>query len=918
MRKDDESTDDFPAPKDGDDATRAAPSPPASKRSSMPAPTSVGSYLLEDRLGEGAQATVWRALHRALGRPAAIKLVHERFAADPVFAARFQREARLVAKLSHPNVVSVYDSGVDDGWLWMAMELVDGQPLSARMKRGAPIDERRAVAIALDLAQALDAAAAHGITHRDVKPANVLLTADGTAKLSDLGMAREQSVPDSETATGIVVGTPAYMSPEQAFGERDLDVRSDIYPLGLILYEMVSGELPLRGKTPMGTLVRHSQEDVPPLRDATPDASPALDAVVRLMTAREREKRYPDARSLVHDLIALRDGAVPPLAGRGVADAAPAGSATVVNGATPPEGCPATSADASPLPHPPAASPAPRAARRRSSGNVPTRRSSGEVRTRRSSGKVPVRTAPAADPGAGAARPSAVVILAAAAILIVCSGAIVGFVLGFRGKPGPAPGSRDRPPGTDGQPDEVGAAPTVGPDRPREGGDDAGAGRTPTVAPATPPAATPDAPEPDLEDRDAAILDAALRLATLAETADDIRDEALAEVRALRIASADELFASADRIAARRGASHRKAVHDLGLWWVLERAVVGDARSVEDALAIVEQFPRAEAAEFGQARLLAGSILTVVLGSTDRDPIEASRVARERPAGHVPADPGAGDEGWHAGLVWLIGAHEEATLTALRELRLRILGVMTRGSRRIGKGATTIPLTLVHNLPRLATDIESRCREIRAAAAGCASADLAERIVTAVDRIEAASRGLRDGWITIPPDALAARLISDDENAWEPLGAMRGFRAREVAQPHLRVETIGAWSEATARLVLPADAPIALVLRKPGARGNTLVVTLGARSIDFQLDPDPERRIEGILRAATGATAEPAERRIHIRFDWAENALDIEVGDARKRITKGRVPATADLYLIVPPGTEAHSLSLRLASPKQR
>ncbi len=283
----------------------AAVGPPAAS----PPRRRLGPYLLERPLGQGAQGVVWFARHEGLGRPAAVKILTSENAADADFARRFHQEARLAARLDHRHAVRVYDSGTDRGIYWLAMELIDGPSVGEVVRRDGPMVIADALEITRGIASALVAASEAGILHRDVKPQNILLERDGVAKLADLGLAREDGHKAPHlTASGIVVGTPFYMAPEQAMGRRDLDVRVDIYALGISLFEMLTGTIPLTGESTVATVLRHNEEDVPPPSSVRADIPPSVDALVCRMAARDRERRFRDARALEAEIGALLAG----------------------------------------------------------------------------------------------------------------------------------------------------------------------------------------------------------------------------------------------------------------------------------------------------------------------------------------------------------------------------------------------------------------------------------------------------------------------------------------------------------------------------------------------------------------------------------------------------------------------------------
>ncbi len=278
-------------------------------------PQQLGPYRLERPIGQGGQATVFLATQVSLQRPVALKVLSAPMAADPHYTERFHAEAKMVARLQHKNVVGVYDSGFDAGFHWLAMELIEGASVRAHLKQSGPIPEHRALEVIREVALAIQCAAEAGILHRDIKPGNVMITADGTAKLADLGLAKDRGVAaQHQTATGVTMGTPFYMSPEAVIGDRAVDVRSDIYSLGIMLFEMLTGRLPLTGETAVMTMMRHAQEDVPPVSSVNSSVTEATELLIRVMVAREREDRYPDAATLVGDLDRVLKAQRPPFA----------------------------------------------------------------------------------------------------------------------------------------------------------------------------------------------------------------------------------------------------------------------------------------------------------------------------------------------------------------------------------------------------------------------------------------------------------------------------------------------------------------------------------------------------------------------------------------------------------------------------
>jgi eukaryotic-like serine/threonine-protein kinase len=263
-------------------------------------------YLLSDLLGTGGMAEVFLAHDRMLGRDLALKVLMEHYAKDERFVGRFWREAQSAAALNHPNVVQVYDQGrAEDGRYYIAMEHVPGGSLEDLILRRGPLAPAEAARLASQVAQALHAAHAHGIVHRDIKPQNVLLDEAGDAKVADFGIALAASR-SSTSGTNLLFGTPSYMSPEQAMGER-VGPESDLYSLGVVLYEMLTGTVPFAAEGPLATAMKHIIE--PPLspRERNPSVPEAMDALVMVLLSKDPEDRYPSAAQLVEDLRRARE-----------------------------------------------------------------------------------------------------------------------------------------------------------------------------------------------------------------------------------------------------------------------------------------------------------------------------------------------------------------------------------------------------------------------------------------------------------------------------------------------------------------------------------------------------------------------------------------------------------------------------------
>ncbi|MGH8908752.1 MAG: Stk1 family PASTA domain-containing Ser/Thr kinase [Egibacteraceae bacterium] len=268
-------------------------------RSEQSRPVLAGRYVLQGLLGQGGMADVELAFDQILDRPVAAKMLHSRYASDPSFLQRFRREAQAAASLNHPNVVAVYDTGDSDGRPFIVMEYVRGRSLRDVL-RSEEILPERAAEIVGEAALALHYAHERGLVHRDVKPANIMISDDGQVKVADFGIARAVNA-DTVTQTAAVFGTAAYISPEQAKGET-VDRRGDIYSLGVVLYEMLAHRPPFEGDSAVALAYKHvSSEPVPPSQ-LNPEVSPQLDAVVRAAMAKRPADRYQTARDLHDDL----------------------------------------------------------------------------------------------------------------------------------------------------------------------------------------------------------------------------------------------------------------------------------------------------------------------------------------------------------------------------------------------------------------------------------------------------------------------------------------------------------------------------------------------------------------------------------------------------------------------------------------
>jgi eukaryotic-like serine/threonine-protein kinase len=259
-----------------------------------------GRYELEKHVGSGGMSRVYRAHDRLLERTVALKILHEHYSQDDEYVERFRREARAVAQIAHPNVVTVIDRGEHEGRQFIVFEYVDGENLKQLVEREGALPIRQVIQLGLQVASALASAHERGVVHRDVKPQNVLLSEDGLPKVTDFGIARSADV-ESVTLTGTVMGTSEYLSPEQARGEA-VDVRSDVYSLGAILYELCTGRVPFAGENPVSIAMRHLHEPVPSVRERRRDVPRRLEAAIRRALAKDPEERFASMGELIAEL----------------------------------------------------------------------------------------------------------------------------------------------------------------------------------------------------------------------------------------------------------------------------------------------------------------------------------------------------------------------------------------------------------------------------------------------------------------------------------------------------------------------------------------------------------------------------------------------------------------------------------------
>ena len=265
-----------------------------------------GRYRVSSRVARGGMATVYRATDARLDRVVAVKVMHPGLGDDADFARRFVREARSAAQLSHPNVVAVHDQGEDDGLLYLVMEYVEGWTLRDLMRERGPLQPGDALALLEPVLCALAAAHAAGIVHRDIKPENVLISDDGQVKVADFGLARAVTAASATTATGgLLIGTVSYLAPEIVL-DGAADARCDVYAVGVLLTEMLTGRRPHEGDSPIQVAYKHVHDDVPPPSRVLAGLPPSIDDLVLQATTRQPEGRPADARELLRQVRQVR------------------------------------------------------------------------------------------------------------------------------------------------------------------------------------------------------------------------------------------------------------------------------------------------------------------------------------------------------------------------------------------------------------------------------------------------------------------------------------------------------------------------------------------------------------------------------------------------------------------------------------
>ncbi|MFN2544382.1 MAG: protein kinase [Actinomycetota bacterium] len=269
-----------------------------------------GRYALEQEIGRGGMATVWRATDQVLDRPVAVKILHEHLASDPRFRERFNAEALSAARLTHPNIVNVFDTGTEHGLSFIVMELYQGSTLEELIRREGFLEPDRAVAVLIPVLAALQCAHDNGVIHRDVKPGNILVSDSGMVKITDLGIARAAYSGSDATTTGRVLGSVPYLSPEQVQGS-DVDARSDVYACGVVLYETLTGKRPFEAETDLAIAMMRLTRDPLPPRARRAGIPRPLDAIVMRAMARNPDDRFQTAEATMAALTRFRGAGAP-------------------------------------------------------------------------------------------------------------------------------------------------------------------------------------------------------------------------------------------------------------------------------------------------------------------------------------------------------------------------------------------------------------------------------------------------------------------------------------------------------------------------------------------------------------------------------------------------------------------------------
>lgn len=305
-------------PQTAPSATRLLrPATPSARQQIAGVPDSVGSYRILQQLGQGGMGAVYKAVHTTLERPVAIKMLPPELADSPEHVSRFLREARVVAGLRHPHIVTVYDAGEANGRYYIAMELIEGQSLAGYIEKQGLLKEAEALEFLAQSLQGLAAAHAEGLVHRDIKPDNLLLDRKGQIHIADFGLVMEVSSTSCLTMAGTVMGTPQYISPEQADGEK-VDERTDLYSLGATFYRALVGQIPFQAPSVMSMLFKHKYERPVPPKKLRPELSESVNRLILWLMGKRREDRPPNAAAVLQMIEAIRRGEsipLPPMTG---------------------------------------------------------------------------------------------------------------------------------------------------------------------------------------------------------------------------------------------------------------------------------------------------------------------------------------------------------------------------------------------------------------------------------------------------------------------------------------------------------------------------------------------------------------------------------------------------------------------------
>jgi eukaryotic-like serine/threonine-protein kinase len=281
-------------------------------RESKVAAQQIPGYKVLGKLGAGAMAVVYKGKQLSLNRTVAIKVLPKRFTENPEYVQRFYKEGQAAGKLNHPNIVQAIDVGEAGGYHYFVMEYVEGKTIADDLANGQVYGEKDAVEMIIQVCHALAHAHAHGLVHRDVKPKNIMINAQGTVKLADMGLARETTdIEAAQSEEGKAYGTPYYISPEQIRGKIDIDGRADIYGLGATFYHMVTGKVPFTGDDSAAIMRKHLREKLVPPDHLNTSLSAGVSEVIEIMMAKRREDRYNNVEELLTDLEALRQGHPP-------------------------------------------------------------------------------------------------------------------------------------------------------------------------------------------------------------------------------------------------------------------------------------------------------------------------------------------------------------------------------------------------------------------------------------------------------------------------------------------------------------------------------------------------------------------------------------------------------------------------------